>query len=217
MNRPYPINLILKEKPVAVIGGGEVAERKIKSLLDTGAKITVIAPEVTENIRLLADQKRVLLKQRHFADYDIEGKFLVFVSTDSDKANRRASRLAKEKGILVNCVDTPEECDFFAPSFFRRGSLTFAVSTGGKIPVLAKKIKNEIQLSYTEVFAEYVDLLATVREKIIKENYLNPQEKKKLLKTLIDSDLLSLLRKGKKIEASRFIRNFLRKNLNDKK
>ena len=160
MNEPYPINLILKNKQVTVIGGGKVAERKITSLIDTGAKITVIAPEATEKIKSLAEGKRLVFKQKNFSDDDIEGSFLVFVSTDSNEVNHRVSRVAREKGILVNCVDTPEECAFFVPSFFRRGSLTLAVSTGGKIPALAKKISRELQISYGEVFAEYVDLIA---------------------------------------------------------
>ncbi|MBW1679461.1 MAG: bifunctional precorrin-2 dehydrogenase/sirohydrochlorin ferrochelatase, partial [Deltaproteobacteria bacterium] len=201
MNEPYPINLILKNKPVTVIGGGEVAERKITSLIDTGAKITVVAPEATEKIKSLAEGKRLVFKQKNFSDDDIEGSFLVFVSTDSNEVNHRVSRVAREKGVLVNCVDTPEECDFFVPSFFRRGSLALAVSTGGKIPALAKKISRELQISYGEVFAEYVDLLAAAREKIKKEVSLNSQQRKELIENLIDSNLLELLKQGKKQEA----------------
>jgi len=216
MNELYPIFLILKDRPVAVIGGGKVAERKIMSLLDTGAKITVIAPEVTEKIKSLADQKRLFYQPRNFIEEDIEGKFMVFISTDSAEVNRRISRLAREKGILVNCVDTPEACVFFVPSFFRRGSLTFALSTGGKIPALAKKIRRELQLSYGEVFAEYLELLAEARKKIIKEFPLESKKKKELIEKLLNSNLLALLKAGKKDEAIRFIKDFLQKNLTGK-
>jgi precorrin-2 dehydrogenase/sirohydrochlorin ferrochelatase len=213
MNELYPIFLILKDRPVAVIGGGKVAERKIMSLLDTGAKITVIAPEVTEKIKSLVEQKRLFYQPRSFIEEDIEEKFMVFISTDSAEVNRRISRLARKKGILVNCVDTPEECDFFVPSFFRRGSLTFALSTGGKIPALAKKIRGELQLSYGEVFAEYIELLAEARKKIIKECPLKSKKKKELMEKLMNSNLLALLKAGKKDEAIKFIRDFLQKNL----
>jgi precorrin-2 dehydrogenase/sirohydrochlorin ferrochelatase len=209
VNEPYPIILILKNKPVTVIGGGKVAERKITSLIDTGARITVVAPEATEKIKSLAEGKRLVFKQKNFSDDDIEGNFLVFVSTDSNEVNHRVSRVAREKGVLVNCVDTPEECDFFVPSFFRRGSLTLAVSTGGKIPALAKKISRELQISYGEVFAEYVGLLAEAREKIKKEVSLNSQQKNDLITKLINSNLLELLKQGKKKEALIFIRDFL--------
>ena len=183
------------------------------SLLDTGAKITVIAPEVTEKIKSLADQKRLFYQPRNFIEEDIEGKFMVFISTDSAEVNRRISRLAREKGILVNCVDTPEACVFFVPSFFRSGSLTFALSTGGKIPALAKKIRRELQLSYGEVFAEYLELLAEARKKIIKEFPLESKKKKELIEKLLNSNLLALLKAGKKDEAIRFIKDFLQENL----
>ncbi|MFH0812593.1 MAG: bifunctional precorrin-2 dehydrogenase/sirohydrochlorin ferrochelatase [Pseudomonadota bacterium] len=212
MNEPYPISLILKDRRVAVIGGGEVAERKIMSLLDTGAKITVIAPEVTNTIKSLAEEKRLCLKQRDFAESDGEGSFLVFVATNSNKLNRKVSRMARGKGFWVNCVDVPEECDFYVPSFFRRGSLTLAVSTAGKIPALAKKVNRELQRAFGEVFAEYVDLLAKVRENIIKERSFDSQKKKELLEALMGSRLLDLLKEGKRQEALTVIRDFLKEN-----
>jgi len=213
VNEPYLISVLLQNRRVAVIGGGNVAERKIMSLLDTGAKVTVIAPEVTEKIKSLANEGKLSLKQRDFIDGDIERNFFVIVSTDSDEVNRRISRLAREKGVLVNCVDTPEECDFFVPSFFRRGSLTLAISTGGKIPALAKKIRRELQILYGKEFAAYIDSLAEARGKIIKDSILNAQQKRELIEKLLESNLLSLLKEGKKNEATKFIRDFLQQNL----
>ena len=210
---PYPISIILKNKPIAVVGGGEVAERKISGLLDTGAKITVIAPEVTNKINAWATKKKVVLKRRDFIDHDLRGKFLVFVATDSAVLNKRVSRLARKNRVLVNCVDTPKECDFFVPSFFRRGSLMLAIATGGKIPALAKKIRQDLELKYGEIFADYLEVLAKAREKIYQKSSLSLAQKKALLEKLIESNVLSLLQGGQKKGVAKFVQEFLQKNL----
>jgi len=212
MIEPYPLNLLLKNRAIAVIGGGKVAERKISGLLDTGAAITVIAPTVTQKIKSLAAKKRIVLKLRNFVNNDLKGKLLVFVATNSDNVNKQVAHSARKKGILVNCVDNPQECEFFVPSFFRRGSLLLTVSTGGKIPALSKKIRRDIEVSYGAVFTEYVKLLAKVRGKIYQKNSLGFQQKKDLIEKLVDSNILSLLKKGKKKEAAMFIKKFLQKN-----
>lgn len=213
MIEPYPLNLLLNKRGVAVIGGGKIAERKVLSLLGTGAKIIVIAPKATQKIKLLATKKRIVLKLRDFVNNDLQGKLLVFAATDSDEVNKQVARLAQKKGILVNCVDNPQECDFFVPSFFRRGSFLLAISTGGKVPALSKKIRRDIESSYGAVFAEYVTLLANVREKVYQESSLSFTQKKYLIAKLIESNVLSLLKKGKKKEAAKFIQEFLQKNL----
>jgi precorrin-2 dehydrogenase/sirohydrochlorin ferrochelatase len=210
MIEPYPLNLLLKNRAIAVIGGGKVAERKVLGLLDTGAKIIVIAPKTTQKIKLLAAKKRVVLKLRNFVNNDLKGKLLVFIATNSDNVNKQFARSARKKGILVNCVDNPQECDFFVPSFFRRGSFLLTVSTGGKVPALSKKIRRDIELSYGAVFTEYIKLLAKVREKIYQKNSLGFQQKKDLIETLIKSNILSLLKKGKKKEAAKLIQEFFK-------
>jgi len=213
MIEPYPLNLLLNNRAVTVIGGGGVAERKVLSLLDTGAKITVIAPKATKKIKSLAAKKKVVLKLRNFVHDDLKGKLLIFAATNSDEVNKQVSYLARKKGILVNCVDDPKECDFFVPSFFRRGSLLLAVSTGGKIPALAKKIRRDIELSYGALFAEYVKLLAKARGTIYRKASLSFQKKRDLIEKLIESNILFLLKKGKKKEVSKIIQEFLQKNL----
>ena len=213
MIEPYPLNLLLNNRAVAVIGGGGVAERKVLSLLDTGAKITVIAPKATKKIKSLATKKKVVLNLRDFVHDDLKGKLLIFAATNSEEVNKQVAHAARKKGILVNCVDDPQECDFFVPSFFRRGSFVLAVSTGGKVPALSKKIRRDIELSYGARFAEYVKLLAKVREKIYQKISLSFQQKKDLIEKLIESNILSLLKEGKKKEAAKLIQEFLQKNL----
>jgi len=212
MEHPYPVYLVLKDKPVAVIGGGKVAERKIIGLLDTGAKITVVAPRITGGIRSLAGAGRLRLEQRSMVESDLAGKAVVFVATDSDELNRHVTSLARASGALVNCVDTPEVCDFFVPAFFRRGSLSFAIATGGKIPALAKRIREKLQSIFGEEYAEYVEVLALGRRKIIEALPEGDAKKRELIEKLIDGDLLSLLKEGKKTEALDFVEDFLQEN-----
>ena len=181
VKEPYPVYLVLKDRSVLVIGGGNVAERKIVGLLDTGAQITVIAPRVTARIKSFAADGALDLRLRGMVESDLDGKPVVFVATDSDALNRRAASLARRKGALVNCVDTPAACDFFVPSFFRRGSLSIAVSTGGKIPALAKRMREKLQGLFGEEYAEYVEVLAKGREKILEANPESPLKKKELV------------------------------------
>lgn len=211
MSEPYPISLVLKDKPVAVIGGGIVAERKVRLLLDTGARLTVIAPKPTDTIRDLAKKKKLALFEREVIDEDIAGKLLVFVATNSDKVNRWVSQVARSRGILVNCVDTPDECSFYVPSFFRRGSLTLSISTGGNIPALAKKLRKELQVTYDELYGDFVTLLAQGRTRLLKKSTLTEETRKIILNQLIDSDLFTLIREGRAEEAPQFVNDFIDK------
>ena len=210
MIEPYPLNLLLNNRAVAVIGGGGVAERKVLSLLDTGANITVIAPKATKKIKSLAAKKKIVLNLRNFVHDDLKGKLLIFAATNSVEVNKQIAHAAQKKGILVNCVDDPKASDFFVPSFFRRGSFVLALSTGGKVPALSKKIRRDIELSYGAIFAEYVKLLAKARSTIYRKASLSFQKKRDLIEKLIESDILSLLKKGKKKEASKLIQEFLK-------
>jgi precorrin-2 dehydrogenase/sirohydrochlorin ferrochelatase len=169
----------------------------------------VIAPKATKKIKSLAAKKKVVLKLRDFVHDDLKGKLLIFVATNSDEVNKQVAHAARKKGILVNCVDDPEECDFFVPSFFRRGSFVLAISTGGKVPALSKKIRRDIELSYGAIFAEYVKLLAKARSTIYRKASLSFQKKKDLIEKLIDSSILPLLKAGKRKEASQLIQKFL--------
>ena len=112
----------------------------VLSLLDTGAKITVIALKATQKIKSLA-AKRVVLNLRDFVHDDLKGKLLIFAATNSDEVNKQVAHAARKKGIQINCVDDPEECDFFVPSFFRRGSFVVSISTGGKVPLYQKRLE----------------------------------------------------------------------------
>src|SRR3990172_11961296 len=134
----YPVNLNIKNKMCIVIGGGKVAERKILSLLDCKADVTVISPKVTRFIQKLSDESKISILKRYFRKEDLKEAFLVIAATNSSRINRKIIQEANKRKILINVVDSPELCDFIMPSLIRRGDLLITISTGGKAPALSK-------------------------------------------------------------------------------
>src|SRR3972149_70484 len=134
--RYYPVFLDIAGKPVVVIGGGEVAARKVEGLLDAGAQVTVVSPELHPDLRVLVDAGRGRHIQREYRPGDIKGQKPAFVATDDRSANAAVAREGKERGVWVNAVDDPPNCDFVMPGVVRRGDLVVAVSPSGGSPAL---------------------------------------------------------------------------------
>lgn len=144
MPKYYPVNLLLENKKCVVLGAGKVAQRKVRRLLECGAKILVIAPEATPILEKLAQKKKIILKKRKAVLADLSGAYLVTAATDDRKLNSAASLYCRRKNILVNVADSLKDCNFILPSVLRRGNLTVSVSTGGRNPALAKKIRKKL-------------------------------------------------------------------------
>lgn len=134
----YPIFLDLREKPVVVFGGGKVAVRKARGLLEAGASVTLISPELSEELP-------VQWKKRRYRRGDLRNTVLAFAATNDRAVNARIAAEAKALGIYVNIADAPEECDFIVPSRVRRNSLQIAISTGGESPRLAKALRKQLE------------------------------------------------------------------------
>lgn len=129
------------------MGGGDVAERKAERLLDFGAHVSIVGKSLTPLLETMKREGRI---EHVEADYDeafLGDAFLVIGATDRDDINAKISRDCKNKGVLVNIVDDPEKCDFILPSIMRQGDLLIAISTGGKSPALAKKMRQELESS----------------------------------------------------------------------
>jgi precorrin-2 dehydrogenase/sirohydrochlorin ferrochelatase len=132
-----------------VIGGGTVAERKIAGLLEAGAAVTVISPDISENIVRWSKQNAVNFIARRYRPGDLAGYEIVFVATDDKEVNGAAYVEGRERGVWVNAADDPTHCDFILPSVLRRGDLTVAVSSGGSSPELARTIREELEFYFT--------------------------------------------------------------------
>ncbi len=204
----YPVFLDLKDKPVLVVGGGRVAERKVYTLLDAGAKITIIAKEISYNLNGLLEQNKALLLGRRFLPRHLDGVFLVIAATDDPQLNAEVAREARRRGVLVNAVDQPEECTFILPSLVKRGDLIIAVSTSGKSPALAKKLRKRLEDEFGPEYEMFLALMGRVREYVLSLDI--PQEhRSNLFHRLVDSALLERLREGDTESVARVLRELL--------
>lgn len=196
----YPIYINLLDKPCLIVGGGTVAERKVGSLLDYGAKVKLISPEVTLAIKNYAQKGLITWEERTFQPDDLENIFLVYIATNNNETNHLIAHLCKNKKILFNAVDDPPNCDFFVPSIVRRGSLAIAISTEGKSPMLARHLRVELEEYFPVEYEEYVDLLGEYRE-LIKKEIPDINIRKQIFAALVNLDILDLLKAGKREQA----------------
>jgi len=200
----YPVCLDISEKPCVVVGGGEVAARKVERLLECGAAVTVVAGELHAMLRETAAAGRI----SHVAgDYDagcLAGAFLVIGATDRAEVNDRIAADCRARGILVNIVDDPRRCDFILPALLTRGSLSIAVATDGKSPALARKLRQELQERFGPEYESYIELLGGLREMIIAAG--RPADaNREIFTALVNSPLFELLRAGRRDEARALI------------
>jgi siroheme synthase-like protein len=195
----YPVSLNIQGKRCVVIGGGKVALRKIKMLLDCGANVSVISPKPHPDIAKLSKERAIHLIQRDYETQDLKGTVIAIVCTDVKEVNRKVADEAKKAGILVNVADDPEPSDFIVPAFFRRGNLTLAVSTSGKSPALAKKIRMKLEKSFGEEYASLLSLIGEVRSTLKEKGYIVDAE---AWQEALDLDLLiQLVRSGQRKKA----------------
>jgi len=163
----YPVHLNLQGKSVLVIGGGNVATRKVLGLLEAGARITLVSPEITPEIKKAVTKQAVVWVNRKYSDIDLGGAMLVFAATDNAELNEEIARQCHLRRIFCNVVNNPHCCDFVTPSRIRRGSLTITISTDGKAPLLTKKIRQELEEHFGPEMEKLVDVIGKVRRKLI--------------------------------------------------
>jgi precorrin-2 dehydrogenase/sirohydrochlorin ferrochelatase len=202
----YPIVLKLSGKLCIVIGGGNVAERKVKSLLECGARVRVVSPQLTSQLREWANKGKIELKPDKYEPEDLDGAFLVISATDQEDVNESVSAECFRRDIPVNVVDVPAKANFFVPSTIRRGPLSISISTNGKSPLMAKLIREDLESLYGPEFGDFLEYLGNVRDQIIK-NINDPKRRHKILSTLADRETIRLLREGHLEQAKERINN----------
>lgn len=180
----YPILLDLKEKKAIVVGGGQVATRKVEGLLESHAIVTVISPEISETIDNWVQAGRVTYFSKSFEPGDEQEAFIVIAATNHREVNQSVADNVRE-GQLLNVVDQPELGNVQLPARVRRGKLTLTVSTGGASPLLAKQIQSELLELYPEDYETYLDFLAECRVRI-KQYAQSPEMNRQLLQALLD-------------------------------
>jgi siroheme synthase-like protein len=200
----FPVFLQLAGRPVVVFGGGAVAERKVKSLLQAGAEVTVVAPQLTKNLTAWAHDKRIKHRRRRYRPEDLTGFILVFAATNDEPTNARIAQEAEKLNLWVNVADRPQLCSFILPSVLTRGDLQVAVSTSGKSPALARKIREDLEAYWGPEYEEYLQIMAEVRERALAEI---PDESRRMIlwETLLSSELLKWLRTGERLKAEAWV------------
>ncbi|KXG10890.1 Precorrin-2 dehydrogenase [Anoxybacillus sp. P3H1B] len=178
----YPVMLHIANQHVVVIGGGRVAERKIKGLLEAEAKITVVAPSATGGIQQLAAAGALVWRRKTFSPDDIKEAWMVIAATNNREVNE-AVAAAAEPYQLINIADDPERSNFHVPAVVRRGRLTIAVSTGGASPTVAQQIRRQLAEQYDEDCGRYIEFLYECRQFILR-NVSDERIRKKLFKAI---------------------------------
>jgi len=179
----FPMFLKLENKHCLVAGAGKVGEPKVAGLLDTGARIRVVALDASPAVREWAKAGKIELELRPFHSDDLNGVFLAVVATSSRSLNERIYDEAQRRGVLCNVVDVPDLCDFYYPSVVRRGDLQIAVSTAGQSPSLAQKIRQQLEKQFGPGYAAWVTELGETR-KLILASDLDKERKLDLLHSL---------------------------------
>ena len=191
----YPVSLCLQDRLCVVIGAGDVALRKIEALQRAEAAIKVVAPgglsiDGVEHINRL------------YRYGDLEGAFLVIAATDDNTVNEAIYKEARERNILINVVDNPGLCTFYVPSVVNRGDLQIGISTGGKCPALAKRIRRQLEALFGAEYEAYLNLIEEVRIKITKK--CAPEERKgRINKILNDMEIMEMIREGRISDAEK--------------
>jgi precorrin-2 dehydrogenase/sirohydrochlorin ferrochelatase len=191
----YPIYLSLADRRVVVIGGGEVAERKIESLLGTGASIRVVSPEVTARILVLATERRIDLHRRPYESGDCMDAVLVLSASDDPAVSRAVFEDARKCGALVNTADQPRFCDFIMPAVVRRGNVAIAISTSGTSPGLAARLRQKIGRLIGPEYGRLAQLLSEARPQI-RQRVPQEADRKALQYRILDSDIMRYLKEN---------------------
>ncbi len=175
-----PMFLKVAGRNCLVVGAGAEGESKIASLMQAGAKIKVVAPEITGQVETWARGKKIELHRRVFRLSDLDGVYLVVAATSSPKTHRIIYREASRRGILCNVADVPPLCDFYFPAVVRRGPLVIAISTSGQSPALAQRLRKQLEIQFGEEYEKWIRQLGKARKKLLAKA-MEPHKRKALL------------------------------------
>ena len=190
--RYYPVHLNIHNRSCLVVGGGGVGTRKVKTLLDCGARVTVVSLKVSPRLQDLAASGDIILAQRSYQSDDLCGMFLVIGATNDEKLNKQISSDADRLNTLCNIADRPAVCNFILPSIVDRDDLVITISTSGQSPALAKKLRKILENQFGEEYSKLLRLMGAIRRKLLQQAH-EPEAHKPLFEQLINSDLIGMI------------------------
>jgi siroheme synthase-like protein len=196
----YPIFLDVEDRDVVIIGGGNVCARKAETMLKYGARVTVVSPEFTDEIKVWARKGAIRIKRKAYDASDLEGASIVIASTDDQRVNEQVAADCRARRIPVNVVDVTPLCEFIVPAIVESGSITIAVSTAGKSPALARTLKEDLQRMVGTEYAEVNDVLGSLRDSA-KRVLPTDVDRKAFFDGIIARGILGMLRDGRRHDA----------------
>ncbi len=192
----FPMMVKINGRTCVVVGAGKIALGKIRGLLECGARVVVISPRAVRPIQELARAELLLWRRTGFSAGHLTGAFLAIAATNSPAANRAVYRASAARGILCNSVDDPPHCDFFYPAVARRGSLQIAVSTGGRSPALAARLRRDLELQFGEEWAEWVEHLGSARRQLLAAKIPEKERRRRLMQQVTNRAFQAFLRRS---------------------
>jgi siroheme synthase-like protein len=198
----YPVNLLVDGRRCIVIGAGRIAARKVEALLDAGATVHVVAPELGDEIAAWRDGGRVTADERAFVPDDLDGAWLATAATNEAAVNRAVYEAAEARRLWVNAADDPDHCSFTLMSVVRQGDLVVTVGTGGRSPALASYLKDHVAQEMGPEWAELLELLSEARERLRARGGSSETVD---WKRALDSGMLDLIRVGRRAEAKELL------------
>jgi len=191
--RYYPVCLDIRNRHCLVVGGGQVGTRKVRTLVQCGARVTVVSPEVTAELNQLARQGKIQIRLRDYLTADLDTAFLVIGATDDQEQNRRIHQDAEAAQRLCNIADQPELCNFVLPAVITQGDLMVAISTSGRSPAFAKYLRRRLQRQFGPEYGQFLELMGAVRRRLLATEHA-PEAHKPLFEELIHNNLLELIK-----------------------
>ncbi|UPR50843.1 siroheme synthase [Vibrio cyclitrophicus] len=199
--RYFPMFLDVENKPILVVGGGEVACRKVDSLLRAGANVTLVSPKVAPYLKQLVDESKLHWVQNFYSSQIISKDYLqVWATTDNPSLNHQVHNDAKKLGILVNVVDDLPYCDFITPSMINRGRIQIAISSGGASPVLVRNIREKLETVLPQNIGLIADFGASKRNSI-KESFPTVDERRKFWEQFLSSSFIAQVTDREQLES----------------
>ncbi len=195
----YPVMLNIQGKKCLVVGGGNVALRKAQTLLGHGAIVEIVSPTFCLELKQLVKDGAVRAIDRAYKNEDLNDALLVVAATDDTTVNERMATEARKRGILVNVVDKPDVSDFIVPSYFRHGDIIVAVSTSGRSPALARKIRGEIERDLKAEYTQLAIIAGEVRSELKQRGIVASSDDWQEVLNL--NSLIELIKRGKNKEA----------------
>lgn len=204
----YPINLALEGARVLMVGGGDVAFRRIERLLLAGAKVTVVSPKLSDNIREIYEKGAIKVFERPFTPSDLDGMMLAFAATDDFGVNRLVAQEARKRGILVNVADDPLSCDFTLPACVIRGPLVLSVATNARSPGLSAVVRKHLENLFGEEWGLFAQAISDARPDMLAKG-INAVEATRRIRNAMNSEALLLFREGRVEQARKLVFSYL--------